>query len=177
MTKRVESLRAPCLDASSTLATSTSKKTVSAVFFFVSVARSFSRWRFGWLIYGRLMFATANLCFCRWLSLKINFQISIHQKQQSSIASTSLRSPLNCGGRSTLHHYLCKNSHYWVILCFLQMAIFENKLSDIHPQNQQSSIASTSLRSPLNCGGQSTIYFVYLTTTPIFHFSFLISNF
>ena len=34
MTKRVESLRAPCLDASSTLATSTSKKTVSAVFFY-----------------------------------------------------------------------------------------------------------------------------------------------
>ena len=33
MTKRVESLRVPCLDASSTLATSTSKKTVSAVFF------------------------------------------------------------------------------------------------------------------------------------------------
>ena len=32
-TKRVESLRAPCLDASSTLATSTFEKTVSAVFF------------------------------------------------------------------------------------------------------------------------------------------------
>ena len=33
MTKRVESLRAPCLDASSTLATSTSKRAISSLFF------------------------------------------------------------------------------------------------------------------------------------------------
>ena len=32
MTKRVESLRAPCLDASSTLATSTSKRAILSLF-------------------------------------------------------------------------------------------------------------------------------------------------
>ena len=32
-TKRVESLRAPCLDASSTLATSTSKRAIFSLFF------------------------------------------------------------------------------------------------------------------------------------------------
>ena len=40
-TKRVESLRAPCLDASSTLATSTSKRAISfALFSFRWLGRS-----------------------------------------------------------------------------------------------------------------------------------------
>ena len=49
MTKRVESLRAPCLDASSTLATSTSKRAIRRSFF-VSVARSVNLWRLGRVI-------------------------------------------------------------------------------------------------------------------------------
>ena len=40
MTKRVESLRAPCLDASSTLATSTLKKSESLFFLFRRLGRS-----------------------------------------------------------------------------------------------------------------------------------------
>ena len=46
MTKRVESLRAPCLDASSTLATSTKNSSCMAAFF-VEASRSFSWWRLG----------------------------------------------------------------------------------------------------------------------------------
>ena len=102
MTKRVESLRVPCLDASSTLATSTSKKTVSAVFF----------------------------CFGGSVVQPVAFRV------------TYLWSVDVCYRKSLL----------------LQRAISENKLSDLHPQNQQSSIASTSLRSPLNCGGRSTLF-------------------
>ena len=63
-TKRVESLRAPCLDASSTLATSTSKRAIFRSFF-VLVARSFSLWRLGELVCGRLLFACANQCACK----------------------------------------------------------------------------------------------------------------
>ena len=47
MTKRVESLRAPCLDASSTLATSTLKKSDSLFFFCfgVSVVQPVAVWQ------------------------------------------------------------------------------------------------------------------------------------
>ena len=46
MTKRVESLRAPCLDASSTLATSTFKKSEFALFFVrVSVVQPVAVWQ------------------------------------------------------------------------------------------------------------------------------------
>ena len=66
---------------------------------------------------------SVDVCYRKSLLLQMaifeNKFSDIHpQNQQSSIASTSLRLPLNCGGRSTLHHYLCKSSHYWVILCF-----------------------------------------------------------
>ena len=40
MTKRVESLRAPCLDASSTLATSTKRRILSVFFLFRWLGRS-----------------------------------------------------------------------------------------------------------------------------------------
>ena len=101
MTKRVESLRAPCLDASSTLATSTSKRAILSLFS-----------RFGGSVVQPVAFRVTYL----W-SVDVCF----------------------------------------ANLCFQQMAIFENIFSDIHPQNQQSSIASTALRSPLNCGGRSTL--------------------
>ena len=64
-TKRVESLRAPCLDARSTLATSTFEKSdFTRSFFFVSVARSFNRWRLG-----RLVCVVAVVCCRKFLSL------------------------------------------------------------------------------------------------------------
>ena len=77
MTKRVESLRAPCLDASSTLATSPSKRAILvALFSFRWLGRStcggsgdLSAW---WLL-----FAVANLCLYKMLCLKINFRHSI----------------------------------------------------------------------------------------------------
>ena len=61
---RVESLRAPCLDASSTLATSTSKRAIFRSFF-VSAARSVNRWRCGRVVCklrdSHCCCATANL--------------------------------------------------------------------------------------------------------------------
>ena len=66
-TKRVESLRAPCLDASSTLATSTLKKTAETVFFF----------RFGGSVVQPVAFRATNLrvavvCCRKYLSLSDN---------------------------------------------------------------------------------------------------------
>ena len=74
MTKRVESLRAPCLDASSTLATSTFEKSdLVALFSFRWLGRStggvsgdLSAW---WLL-----FAVANSCLYKMLCLKMNFR-------------------------------------------------------------------------------------------------------
>ena len=101
MTKRVESLRAPCLDASSTLATSTSKR-ANGRSFFVSVARSVNRWRFGRLVCVSLLFADAKYCLYLMIVFENKFSDIICQSQQSTITTASLRSPLNCGGRSTL---------------------------------------------------------------------------
>ena len=49
-----------------------------------------------------LLFAVANLCLCLMLVFENKFSASISQTQQSSIATTALRSPLNCCDRSNL---------------------------------------------------------------------------
>ena len=49
-----------------------------------------------------LLFAVANLCLCLMIVFENKFSAIISQCPQSTIATASLRSPLDCGGRSTL---------------------------------------------------------------------------
>ena len=71
--------------------------------FFVAEREGFvSRWCFGRLIFGRLLFACANHCLRLMIVFENKFSAIISQSQQSVIATTSLRSPLNCDDRSNL---------------------------------------------------------------------------
>ena len=102
-----------------------------STFSFYSERESFSRWHFGQLVYGRLKFARANYCLCRMNHFENKFSAIIRQIQQPSIASTSLRLPLNCCARSippscayatltfqlcTLHIQLQKNLYLFYII-------------------------------------------------------------
>jgi hypothetical protein len=49
-----------------------------------------------------LLFAVANLCLCLMIVFENKFSAIISQCQQSTIATASLRSPLDCGDRSNL---------------------------------------------------------------------------
>ena len=98
MTKRVESLRAPCLDASSTLATSTKRRIFVRLFCFggsvgQSVASRATCLR-------SVDVCSANICLCQMIVFENKFSAIILQRQQSTIASTALRSPLDCCARS-----------------------------------------------------------------------------
>ena len=117
-----------------------------STFSFYSERESFSRWRFGQLVYGRLKFARANYCLWRMNHLENKFSVIIRQIQQSSIASTSLRLPLNCCARSNpfglvqsvaLWHSCLQSAIVAVaIFCFCQMIAFENGFSVIICQIQ-----------------------------------------
>ena len=67
--------------------------------FLCSLTNSVGRWRLGRLI-RVLLFATANLCLCPIIVFENKFSAIISQSQQSSIATATLRSPLNCCDRS-----------------------------------------------------------------------------
>ena len=77
---------------------------------FVSVARSFSLLRLGRLVCVRLLFALANLCLCQTNVFENKFSAIICQSQQSSIATSPLRSPLG----------FCRRSIRWWLMgmCF-----------------------------------------------------------
>ncbi|MBQ5691294.1 MAG: hypothetical protein IIV24_07350, partial [Alistipes sp.] len=60
-----------------------------------------SRWRLGRLVCVWLLFAVANLCLCLMIVFENKFSAIIRQSQQSSIATAPLRSPLDCGDRSS----------------------------------------------------------------------------
>ena len=74
----------------------------SLLFFVAERERFVGRWRFGRLIFGRLLFACANHCLRLMIVFENKFSAIIRQSQQSVIATTSLRSPLNCSDRSNL---------------------------------------------------------------------------
>ena len=126
----------------------------------------------------------ANLCLYPMIVFENKFSAIISQSQQSTIASTSLRSPLDCCARSTLnasvtgmwslYRFFCFGGSVSqsvasrvtclrsvdvcsANLCLCQMIVFENKFSAIILQRQQSAIVSTSLRSPLGCCARSTL--------------------
>lgn len=86
--------------------------TTSVVIFFLHrVPNSFSRWRFGSpiSIYVWSLFAVANLCLRPMIIFENKFSEIISQSQQFTIATTLLRSPLNCCDRSNLQRKVCVN--------------------------------------------------------------------
>ena len=72
-----------------------------ASLFFASERDSFSLWRLGRLVYGRLLFAMQIFVLAVRLCLKRDFRHIAHQSRQSLIATTSLRFALGCCRRSS----------------------------------------------------------------------------
>ena len=73
----------------------------SSPFVLCGQRNSFSWWRLGRLVYDRLLFALQRFVFVARVCLKRNFRYFAQQARQSTIATTSLRSALNCGSRSS----------------------------------------------------------------------------
>ena len=111
MTKRVESLRAPCLDASSTLATST-KNSILRDAFFVEASRSFSWWRLGRVVCAvvvllRRPIAAQSTSIAPIAKIQINLSLAIISILATSLPASAQTPPpacsaLDCGSRSTL---------------------------------------------------------------------------